>query len=205
MANVDISFKGMEELQKQIEQLNSPIEKDQCLKECTNTLAQVYIRDAIMNTKDGGSKEYSFNKDTYEKINAVSLSAKNYKMASTKKARRTKAVKRTKINRKTKKTEYLVRTGSEHMKRSWGADPATRQGRDYSARVFNTASYASYVNDGHRQRPGRYVPYLGKRLVKSWVSGQHMAEKAAAKTKRVSKRALTRIIGAYLERGLRNG
>ena len=36
--------------------------------------------------------------------------------------------------------------------------------------------YASYVEYGHRQEPGRYVPVLGKRLKKSWVQGRHMLQ-----------------------------
>ena len=74
---------------------------------------------------------------------------------------------------------------------------------DLELEVGTTLEYASYVNDGHRQRPGRFVPAIGKRLVRPWVPGQHMAEKAEQKTKRASKRLLSRIIVAYLERGLR--
>lgn len=33
--------------------------------------------------------------------------------------------------------------------------------------------YASYVEFGHRQTPGRYVPAIGKRLKASWVDGQY--------------------------------
>lgn len=43
----------------------------------------------------------------------------------------------------------------------------------YSITITNPVYYASYVEEGHRQEPGRYVPALGKRLVASWVEGQH--------------------------------
>ena len=53
----------------------------------------------------------------------------------------------------------------------------------YSVTLENAAQdpvsgvyYASYVENGHRQTPGRYVPVLGKKLVKSWVEGKHMLE-----------------------------
>ena len=39
-------------------------------------------------------------------------------------------------------------------------------------------NYAVYVEFGHRQTPGRYVPALGKRLKKSWVTGRFMLTKA---------------------------
>lgn len=40
--------------------------------------------------------------------------------------------------------------------------------------IINQVEYASYIEYGHRQTPGRYVPALGKRLKQSWVKGQFM-------------------------------
>ena len=40
--------------------------------------------------------------------------------------------------------------------------------------IVNPVEYASYVEYGHRQTPGRYVPELGKRLKKGWVRGKLM-------------------------------
>lgn len=93
-----------------------------------------------------------------------------------------------------------ITTNSEHMKRSWNAGAVEQNGREYKVKVFNTASYASYVNDGHRQQPGRYVPVLGKRLVKNWVDGLNMAEKAEKETERQSKNILRRNINRVLLR-----
>ena len=91
-------------------------------------------------------------------------------------------------------------TDSEHMRRSWGAEPARFVGgHGYLAKVYNSASYASYVNDGHRQRIGRFVPILGKRLVKPWVYGKHMAEKATRHTRRISSAVLEAEILRYLK------
>ena len=39
---------------------------------------------------------------------------------------------------------------------------------------MNSTEYASYVEFGHRQRPGRYVPALGKSLKAGWVKGRFM-------------------------------
>lgn len=49
-----------------------------------------------------------------------------------------------------------------------------KKGNDYIITVINNAQYASYVEYGHRQTPGRYVPALGLRLKKSWVPGRYM-------------------------------
>ena len=53
-----------------------------------------------------------------------------------------------------------------------------KQGHEYSVEVINPMHYASYVEYGHRQEPGRYVPAIGKRLKKSWVEGQFFLKKA---------------------------
>lgn len=44
--------------------------------------------------------------------------------------------------------------------------------------LANTSEYAIYVNYGHLQSPGRYVPAIGKRLTKSWVDGLKFKEMA---------------------------
>lgn len=52
--------------------------------------------------------------------------------------------------------------------------PITRQGNLYQIEIVNPVHYASYVEFGHRQTPGRYVPQIGKRLKQGWVKGQFM-------------------------------
>lgn len=47
-----------------------------------------------------------------------------------------------------------------------------RSANAYSVDVVNHMHYASYVENGHRQEPGRFVPAIGKRLKKKWVEGQ---------------------------------
>ena len=202
MANVDVSFAGFEDLRRQIEELNSPQEKQACMEECAESLAQVYLAEAIKKTPIGGAKEFEVTEKAYERIRAIEVGAKGFQKAKARSHANAHAVKRIKKSRKSGKKQYLVLTASEHMRRSWGADAMKKQGHTYSVKVFNSASYASYVNDGHRQRPGRFVPAIGKRLVRSWVPGQHMAEQAEQKTRRSSKRLLSQIITAYLERGL---
>lgn len=93
----------------------------------------------------------------------------------------------------------IYRTESEHMRRSWSAGRVQFEGAVGKVGVFNSASYASYVNDGHRQTPGRYVPILGKRLVKGFVDGLNMAEKAAAATEKSAKTIMEDAIKKHLE------
>lgn len=86
------------------------------------------------------------------------------------------------------------RSVSEHMRRSWEAERIN----DSTVKVLNTASYASYINDGHRQQPGRFIPVLGKRLTKSFVKGLHMQEKAEAATRRASDKIMKNALDDYL-------
>ena len=44
----------------------------------------------------------------------------------------------------------------------------------YQITVTNPVHYASYVEYGHRQRVGRFVPAIERRLKRSWVEGQFM-------------------------------
>ena len=42
----------------------------------------------------------------------------------------------------------------------------------------NPISYAEYVEYGHRQNVGQFVPKIGKRLKRSWVKGVFFARKS---------------------------
>lgn len=48
--------------------------------------------------------------------------------------------------------------------------------------IENLTQYAAAVNYGHRQEAGRYVPAIGKRLVRPYVAGKYMLEKAMGRT-----------------------
>ena len=45
-------------------------------------------------------------------------------------------------------------------------------GHQVTLLVGTNVEYAPYVELGHRQTPGRFVPKIGKRLVRSWVPGK---------------------------------
>lgn len=60
------------------------------------------------------------------------------------------------------------------LRKSWSVKAVTKQGNDYVCEIINPVEYASYVEYGHRQSPGRFVPQIGKRLKKGWVEGKFM-------------------------------
>lgn len=71
-------------------------------------------------------------------------------------------------------------------------------GQSYSVTVENATPYASYVEYGHRQTPGRFVPAIGKRLVASWVEGNHALEISEGNLKKVLPGALQTKLDAFL-------
>ncbi len=40
--------------------------------------------------------------------------------------------------------------------------------------IYNSMEYSLYVEKGHSQEPGRYVPAIGKTLKRDWVEGKFM-------------------------------
>ena len=56
--------------------------------------------------------------------------------------------------------------------------PVHKIGSDYVITIENPVEYGVYVEYGHPQTPGRYVPAIGKRLKKAWVPGQFMLTKS---------------------------
>lgn len=64
------------------------------------------------------------------------------------------------------------------LRRGWKASEIQQVGNDLQVELYNTEEYAIYVELGHRQTPGRFVPAIGKQLVNSWVPGTFMLQKS---------------------------
>ena len=74
----------------------------------------------------------------------------------------------------------------------------TKLAKNYIIEVKNAVYYASYVEYGHRQTPGRFVPVLGKKLKKSWVRGQFMMTRSAMELQQEAPAILQRELAKYL-------
>lgn len=68
----------------------------------------------------------------------------------------------------------LTPVSSGHLRRNWNTTPARRIGQGYFSKIYNNVKYAQFVENGHRQKVGRYVPAIGKRLTQPFVEGHHM-------------------------------
>ena len=72
------------------------------------------------------------------------------------------------------KEEYWPGYRGGSLRDAWTILPIEKHGDQYTVTIINNLEYASYVEYGHRQTPGRYVPALGKTLTASWVPGKLM-------------------------------
>ena len=79
-----------------------------------------------------------------------------------------------------------------------------KSGKTYTITVADDVPYASYVEYGHRQTPGRYVPAIGKRLKEGFVPGKHMLETSEQELKALSPKILQDKLEKFLK-GVFNG
>ena len=89
---------------------------------------------------------------------------------------------------------------SGELRRSWQLKGPFLSGTDISVELRNSKNYASFVENGHRQTPGRYVPAIGKKLKASWVPGQHFLQKATDETRGQVPQLLTPVMNDILRR-----
>ncbi|WP_294762090.1 HK97 gp10 family phage protein [uncultured Lactobacillus sp.] len=91
-----------------------------------------------------------------------------------------------------------VKTGD--LRRNWMLKGPFFSGSDITVELQNSKNYASFVENGHRQTPGRYVPTIGKRLKASWVPGQHFLQKATSETEKQIPQLITPVMDDILRR-----
>lgn len=80
--------------------------------------------------------------------------------------------------------------------------PIEKLGSYYIIRVINPVKYASYVEFGHRQTPGRFVPAIGKRLKQGWVNGQYFLTLSEEDLERIAPTVLQKKLDKLLQEAL---
>lgn len=76
-------------------------------------------------------------------------------------------------------------------------------GDKYHIDIINPVEYASYVEYGHRQEPGRYVPALGKKLKEGWAPGKFMLTISEEEIRRSSPKILQNKLNKYMKNTFR--
>ena len=70
------------------------------------------------------------------------------------------------------KANEPVVTGN--LRRSITSGEVELNGNEYSMTVGSSLSYARYVEEGHKQDVGKYIPVIKKKLKKEFVPGNHV-------------------------------
>ncbi|MEZ7717794.1 HK97 gp10 family phage protein [Leptotrichia wadei] len=98
--------------------------------------------------------------------------------------------------------KVIKRTPSDtgNLRRNWAVSDVRKNGGNYEIEVSNSTEYASYVEFGHRQTPGRFVPAIGKRLKKSWVKGKFMLTISEDELKRQALAVIEKKITEWLKK-----
>lgn len=87
------------------------------------------------------------------------------------------------------------------LRRTWRAAAPYKAGNAWTVEITNNTEYASYVEYGHRQHRGQYVPALGKSLKVGWVPGRHMLTLSIQAVQPRADKVLSRALRRYLEAG----
>ncbi len=152
-----IDFQGLKDLKKQMGKLGKA-DFDRFCRESAADIAGRLLAKAKERTPVGVAPEDLYDKKK-EPVTVIGASGKNRKFAS-----RESAIYQ----------QYWAGYTGGALRDAWTILPVEKTGSIYIVTVVNATEYASYVEFGHRQSPGRYVPALGKSLKASWVKGRLM-------------------------------
>lgn len=144
--SVKVDIKGLEKFRDKLEQ----IDVQEFCEAAAKELASRLLRKVIKRTPVGDYDSYEIDEDGNRKI------GKDGKPIITKKGGKVGG---------TLRHNWTVLFNKIKVQ---------KRGNNYVVELINPTEYASYVEYGHRQEPGRYVPTIGKRLKKGWVEGQFM-------------------------------
>lgn len=181
-------FKQLKELEQRLEQLEK-VDFDKLFRQLANEIAQILLN-LVKKRTPVGVKPHIAAKDENDKKALGGVDAK----------------KTIKIKGKSGKSKtFLTREGAildrywrgytgGALRDAWTILPLEKQGDNYIITVVNNTEYASYVEYGHRQTPGRYVPQLGKSLKASWVKGRFMLTTSTQEIEQMTPRLLEQAI-----------
>lgn len=156
------------------------------------------FKDSLIKLSQSGDIQ-AFNKKVVE--NMASMYVREAKLNTPVGKRSVKFMQHGKIQ-----TKYF---NSEHTRQSWRIGKYQLNNTSGKVEVFNTSSYASFLNDGHRQEVGRFLPWIGQskggvmqggRLKKPWVDGAYMHEKAEKALSKNAKRIMEITLKKWIEK-----
>lgn len=84
------------------------------------------------------------------------------------------------------------------LRNAWMMSPVEKYGKFYRVIISNPTYYASFVEYGHRQEVGRYVPKIKACLKKPWVEGRFFMTKAVKTTENSIGRLYVKELKQYI-------
>lgn len=177
MSGGSFRFEEVKRLQKQLEKMQK--DQDKFCTECAKELAARLLRKVIKRTPVGKPPKL----DGPQTIKIKGASGKSRSFL-------------------TKKGFILRQYWSGYqggtLRRGWTVGEIKRAGGNYEIEIINPTEYASYVEYGHRQKPGKYVPALGKKLKKGWVPGKFMLTMSLQELQTQASRIIEMKLADYL-------
>lgn len=171
-------FRQLQELERKLDRL-SRVDFDRFCQQTARELAARLLADVKKRTPTGSVPD-DISKNRKNKIAVVGASGKKRKLFS-----REAAIYQ----------QYWAGYTGGSLRNAWTVSLSGGAGLGaYVVIIKNNLEYASYVEYGHRQQPGRYVPALGKSLKEAWVPGKYMLT--------IALQDLERILPALLEQRL---
>lgn len=192
-----MATKSMADFARQVRQMGSKQEQEVFYEACCKELAARLLRKVIKRTPVG--------EGTFEVVRDNAGAVQKHKRGKHKGKVKLKRLTNGGTLRRgwTASSEANAKAGNAPGVSGYlGSMNVRHIGKYYEVTIKNVVSYASYVELGHRQQPGRFVPVLGKRLKNGWVEGQFMLKISVDEVRAEARRVLSRKLDRWLMGGL---
>lgn len=197
-------YKQLIELRDKLEALSKEKSSQFC-DECVKGLAARLLAKTIRRTPVGMAP------DSYDIVGGEKIKKSKEEMKEVRKKRRETVKVKGDRGRSRKfltadaarNQKYWSGYSGGTLRRGWTTTPVSTRGTSHNIDVINQVPYASYVEYGHSQEPGRYVPAINKKLKKSWVRGQFMLTDSAKEINRKAPQIVQQKLNKFLQEELK--
>ncbi len=97
------------------------------------------------------------------------------------------------------KTKTVINHIGGNLRRSWYVSKLIKSNDKRFITLYNIARYTIYVEYGHRQEQGRFVPAIGKKLKANWVKGRFMMTNSVTEINKIRQAVFNRNLVKYME------
>lgn len=97
------------------------------------------------------------------------------------------------------KTKTVINHIGGNLRRSWYVSKLIKSNDKRFITLYNIARYAIYVEYGHRQEQGRFVPAIGKKLKANWVKGRFMMTNSVTEINKIRQAVFLKNLVKYME------